>query len=135
MNGWLRGLVLAILAFGDDEVQGHSAGNSLAFQRAEHLRRGINLSMWYAQTKDFSPAHLDAMINTTDFAMIKSLGFDHVRLSIDPEWLIDEPQGGTLKAAADGAAGQDRRRARERGLNVILDMHPEESSSRAGARR
>ena len=127
MTGWLKVVAVAIVGVAMTMDASAQRGNSLAFQRAEHLRRGINLSMWYAQNKDFSPAHLDAMINTTDFAMIKSLGFDHVRLSIDPEWLIDEPQGGTLKPAPMARLDKTVAELESAGLNVILDIHPEES--------
>ena len=95
----LRGVVLAMATMGLAMVSADGTASATAwrFKRAAHLRHGINLSMWYAQTKDFSAStHLDAYTNTTDFAMIKSLGFDHVRLSIDPEWLIDEAAGREL---------------------------------------
>ncbi len=124
MNVWLRGLVVAMAGLTAADAQ---VGNSLAFRRAEHLRHGINVSMWYAQTRDFSAAHLDAYTNSTDFAMIKSLGFDHVRLSIDPEWLIDEPQAGTLKAQPMARLDKTVAELESAGLNVILDMHPEDS--------
>ncbi len=125
---WLRGLVMmmamASAARMDADAQ---RGSSLAFQRVQRLSHGINLSMWYAQTKDFTPAHLDAYTNTADFAMIKSLGFDHVRLSIDPEWLIDDVQSGTLKAAPMVRLDKTVEQLESAGLNVILDIHAEES--------
>ena len=127
MNGWFRGLAVALVGVAMAVTAGAQRGVSLAFQRAEHLQHGINLSMWYAQTKDFSPAHLDGLINRTDFAMIKSLGFDHVRLSIDPEWLIQEPQAGTLKAEPMARLDKTVAELESAGLNVILDMHPEDT--------
>ena len=106
---------------------GAQQGNSLAFQRAEHLRKGINLSMWYAQSSDYSAARLESFTTPTDVALIKSLGFDHVRLSIDPVPLIAEPQGGTLRP--DAMARLDRTVAdiNNAGLNVVLDIHPGEA--------
>ena len=124
MTRWLRMLAMVI---GLAMTANAQRGTSLAFQRAEHLRRGINLSMWYAQNRDFSAAHLDGMINTADFQLIKSLGFDHVRLSIDPEWLIAEPQGGTLKPEVIARLDKTVRELESAGLNVILDIHPEDS--------
>ena len=102
-------------------------GSSLAFQRAEHLRRGINLSEWYSQTRDFSGARLDSYTTAADFASIKAMGFDHVRLPIDPEAFIADSTSGALRP--DMIARLDRTVAAltNAGLNVVLDVHPEES--------
>jgi endoglucanase len=102
------------------------ADAKLAFERAQHLQHGINLSMWYAQTRDHSPQRLDNFVNTADFALIKRLGFDHVRLSIDPEWVINDAQGGTLKPDVIARIDRTVKQLNAAGLNVILDMHPED---------
>lgn len=100
---------------------------NLAFSRASHLQRGINLSMWYAQTQDHSPEHLDRFVNPSDFKLIKQMGFDHVRLSIDPEWVIGEAQSGTLKPDVVERIDRTVAQLNSAGLNVILDIHPEDS--------
>jgi len=102
-------------------------GTSPAFQRAEHLRRGINLSGWYAQTRDFSQARMDAYTTPADFQLIRSLGFDHVRLSIDPEPLIDNQQLGSLRLEGMGRLDKTVKQITDAGLNVVLDIHPEEN--------
>jgi len=102
-------------------------GNSLAFQRAEHLRRGINLSGWYAQTRDFSPARMDAYMSEADMKALKAMGFDHVRLSIDPEPLIAEAQTGTLRPAPMARLDKTVAQLTDAGLTVVLDIHAEES--------
>jgi aryl-phospho-beta-D-glucosidase BglC (GH1 family) len=102
-------------------------GSSLAFQRAEHLRRGINLSGWYAQTRDFSPGRMDAYMSISDMQQLKALGFDHVRLSIDPEPLIAEPDTGALRTAPMARLDRTVAELTSAGLNVILDIHAEES--------
>ena len=102
-------------------------GSSIAFQRAAHLRRGINLSMWYAQTSDHSAARIASYTNEADFRLIKSMGFDHVRLSIDPEPLIADAQMGALRADAMGRLDKSVAQIQAAGLNVILDIHPEEA--------
>ena len=98
----------------------------LAFQRAEHLKRGVNLSSFYAQTRDISQARLDAYMSTADMRALKAAGFDHVRLSINPALLIASPKTGTLRdgpmASLDKTVGQ----LLDAGLNVILDIHAEE---------
>ena len=102
-------------------------GTSLAFQRAEHLRHGINLGGWYAQTRDFSPQRMDNYTTVADFQTIKRLGFDHVRLSIDPEPLIADPQLGSLKIDAIVRLDKPVKQLTDAGLSVVLDIHPEES--------
>ena len=106
---------------------GAQQGTSLGFQRAQHLRRGINLSMWYAQSADYSAAHTDSYTTPADFKLIKDLGFDHVRLSIDPEPLIAEPQSGALKAEMLTRLDATLAQLLAAGLNVVLDIHPEEA--------
>jgi len=101
-------------------------GTGIAFQRAEHLRRGVNLSSFYAQTRDLSQARLDGYMSVGDMQALKAAGFDHVRLSINPALLIASPKTGTLRtepmAQLDKTVGQ----LLGAGLNVVLDIHAEE---------
>lgn len=98
-----------------------------AFARAHHLQRGVNLSGWYAQTRDFSPARMDAYMSVADVQQLKFMGFDHVRLSIDPEPLIAEAQTGRLRPAAMAQLDKTVAELTAAGLVVILDIHAEES--------
>lgn len=103
------------------------AQNGIAFERQQHLRRGINLSMWYAQAGDYSAARLASYTTADDFKLIHDLGFDHVRLSINPEPLIDEPKAGTLRADAMARLDATVKSINATGLVVVLDIHPEET--------
>lgn len=99
----------------------------VAFARAAHLRRGINASMWFAQSpRDYSPQRLSTYTTAEDFKLIRQLGFDHVRLSIDPQPLLRDPLTNGLNAdhlkLLDGALKE----ALDAGLNVVLDIHPED---------
>ena len=71
--------------------------NDLAFQRAEHLRRGINTSDWFAQSNDYSVQRLRTFTTPDDIRLIHQLGFDHIRLSIDADpllaWQRKQPNG------------------------------------------
>src|SRR5437870_10266794 len=61
---------------------------SLAQRRAAHLRHGINLSEWFAQVYDpkgYTKEHFEDWTTDADIALIRSMGFDHVRLSVNPE--------------------------------------------------
>jgi aryl-phospho-beta-D-glucosidase BglC (GH1 family) len=101
-------------------------GSTVAFERVSHLQRGINLSMWYAQTRDHSAQHINSFTTPADFALIKSLGFDHVRLSINPEPLIASKKLGSLKIDAIERLDNSVKQIQAAGLNVILDIHPEQ---------
>ncbi|SNS75984.1 Aryl-phospho-beta-D-glucosidase BglC, GH1 family [Granulicella rosea] len=126
MRNWKRyclAWILVLLA----GVSAASAqvGNSLAFQRAQHLRRGINLSMWYAQSGDYSDQRIASFTNAEDFKLIKSLGFDHVRLSINPEPLIAEQASSALRPEAIARLDKSVDEIQAAGLAVVLDIHPE----------
>jgi len=108
-------------------VVGMHAQGDLAFQRANHLRKGINLSMWYAQASDYSAARLTTYTTAEDFALVKSLGFDHVRVSINPEPLIEERQSGQLRADAMARLDATVQGLTSLGIAVVLDIHPENS--------
>jgi hypothetical protein len=116
-----RPLLLSILFL---PLLASAQDNSLAFQRAKALRRGINLSMWFAQSSDYSPKHLNSYTTEADFALVESLHFDHVRLSIDPAPLLKEPVTNGLNA--DHLALLDKAVAGilAHHLAVILDIHP-----------
>ena len=99
----------------------------VAFARAAHLRRGINASMWFAQSpRDYSPQRLSTYTTADDFRLMRQLGLDHVRLSIDPQPLLRDPLTNGLNAdhlkLLDGALKE----ALDAGLNVVLDIHPED---------
>src|SRR5512140_3490178 len=60
------------------------AQESIAFRRAQHLQHGINLSMWFAQSSDYSPARLRTYTTLADVDRVAKMGFDHARISVDP---------------------------------------------------
>jgi aryl-phospho-beta-D-glucosidase BglC (GH1 family) len=118
--------------------------NALAFARAARLSRGVNLSNWYSQTPDYSAAHLATYIDAADFKLIRSLGFDSVRLPINPEPLLavapettpppildrDAPLSPTatvaLRPEAMARLDATVREITDAGLVVVLDIQPEE---------
>ena len=59
--------------------------------RFGRLRRGINLSHWFSQAANYSKTHLDTHTTAQDIALIKSMGFDHVRFPIEPAPLLNNP--------------------------------------------
>lgn len=98
--------------------------------RIARLRRGINLSHWFAQSPDYSKAHLDSHTTAEDFALIRRLGIDHVRLPLEPALLFngDDPSNLNqeylkyLDNALDLILTQE--------LAVIVDIHPSDEFKR-----
>jgi endoglucanase len=92
--------------------------------RFAKLRRGINLSHWFAQASEYSPEHLARHTTAEDMALIKRLGFDHVRFTLDPAPLFNENDPGKLNESylrlVDGALDM----ILQQGLAVIVDPHP-----------
>src|SRR3954452_21234535 len=69
--------------------------SSLAQRRAAHIRHGINLSEWFAQVYDpkgYTKEHFENWTTAGDIALIKSMGFDHARLSVNPQPMMDAMQ-------------------------------------------
>jgi endoglucanase len=131
---WVGALLVAAMFGGAAAAR---AQDELGFARAKHLRRGINLSMWYAQSSDYSAARLASFTTLADFKLVHDLGFDHVRLSIDPVPLIAGSQSAVqtevrsmqpLMLDPDAMARLDASVAQitAQGLVVVLDIHPSE---------
>ena len=121
--------ILAFVAFAiQTSAQDRAGGLKLAFARAQHLRHGINASQWFAQSaNDYSAARTNRYTDAGDIALMAKLGFDNVRLSIDPVPLEQNPRGkeglndeflSRLDAAVDAMLAN--------GLAVQIDLHPEE---------
>src|ERR1044072_8067177 len=67
--------------------------------RFARLRRGINLSHWFSQAANYSKEHLETHTTAQDIALIKLLGFDHVRFQIEPApLLVDTPDPSVLNS-------------------------------------
>ncbi len=125
----LAALLFAIVLHLPAATQDRAAGLQIAVARAQHLRHGINASEWFAQSaSDYSAARTNRYTDDTDIALMAKLGFDNVRLSIDPVPLEQSPRGkdgmndeflGRLDHAVDTMLAD--------GLAVQIDIHPEES--------
>jgi endoglucanase len=79
--------VLAAPAAVAQQVDARS-GAGLADQRAAHLRRGVNLSGWFSQFADgrtLTHEQFVTAVTPADLALIRAMGFDHVRLCVDPQ--------------------------------------------------
>ena len=98
----------------------------VAWSRAARLRRGVNLSHWFSQSPrgDYSDAHLRTHTTERDIALIRGMGFDHVRFPVEPAPLFDEAHPADLNPEylrrLDGALDM----LLASGLAVVLDIHP-----------
>jgi endoglucanase len=96
--------------------------------RLAHLRRGINASEWFAQVYDpkgYGKEHFETWTTVEDIALIRSMGFDHVRLSVNPQPMFHRGHADEISADylqyLDGAVDL----ILDQGLAVVLDIHPE----------
>jgi aryl-phospho-beta-D-glucosidase BglC (GH1 family) len=95
---------------------------SPAWKRAEHLRHGINASEWFAQSKDYSPQRLRSYTTLDDIARMRAMGFDHVRISIDPA--IFQCDGAWNQCERVQVLDEVIAKALSQGMAVIIDIHP-----------
>ncbi len=94
--------------------------------RFNHLRHGINLSQWFAQslTDKYDRQRLTTYITAADFDQIKTMGFDHVRLSIEPRPIFNSGQPDSIDPNYLRLLDDAVNMGVSRGLAVILDIHP-----------
>lgn len=97
---------------------------SVPASRIARLRRGINLSHWFAQSADYSKTHLESHTTAADLALIKSVGFDHVRLTLEPTLLFNRDDPGRLKEEYLIYLDHALDLILVQGLAVIVDIHP-----------
>jgi len=92
-----------------------SMSQNLAFERAASLRHGINLSGWFAGSGDLSEQHFNTFTNESDLKLIHEMGFDSIRLGVDPSLIV---RPGSLTPADPKALA-----ALDRAVDEILANH------------
>src|SRR3989440_6876538 len=98
----------------------------VAWSRAARLRRGVNLSHWFSQSpgRDYSETHLRTHTTARDIALIKEMGFDHVRFPVEPAPLFDEAHPADLNAEYLRRLDAALDMMLAAGLSVVFDLHP-----------
>ena len=102
--------------------------SGIAQRHAQHLRHGINLSEWFAQVYDakgYTKEHFETWNTAQDIALIKSMGFDHVRLSVNPQPMFRRGQADRIPEDYLGYLDVAVQMILARGLAAIIDVHPE----------
>lgn len=102
--------------------------SSVPPSRLAHLRHGINLSEWFAQVYDprgYTKEHFQNWTTSADIALIQSAGFDHVRLSVNPQPIMDAARRPGGSAEYFGYLDAAVKMILDAGLAVEIDMHPD----------
>jgi len=97
-------------------------------QRLARLRRGINLSEWFAQVYDpkgYTKEHFQSWNTAQDIALIKAMGFDHVRLSVNPEPMFRHNSADQIPADYLSYLDDAVKMILDHNLAVVIDIHPE----------
>ena len=114
----------AILPTGQTVMQSRSVPAS----RLSHLRHGINASEWFAQVYDqrgYTREHFQTWTTAEDVALIKSMGFDHVRLSINPQSMMPNHRPDEISVEYFGYLDAAVKMILDQGMAVVIDLHPE----------
>ena len=82
--------------------------------------KGINFGGWLSQC-DHTKERYDTFITEKDFEEVKSRGYDHVRVPIDYELLVDDEMN--VKEGGFAYIDMAIENCRKYGLNMVLDLH------------
>jgi endoglucanase len=117
--GWL---LLLLLSIGQPLM---AQSNGVSDSRYAVLTRGVNISRWFWLNDDRSDFYYQTYISDAQLAEIRATGFNHVRLPIDPAYLIEVS---TLRVLPDPQMVDHIEQAIQRilaqDLAVIVDLHP-----------
>ena len=123
MTSRLYFLIFILAAY----VPGATAQTGIG-SRLDHLRHGINASEWFAQvydSKGYTKEHFQNWTTAEDIALIKSMGFDHVRLSINPQPMFMKNRPDEIPGEYLSYLDVAVKMILDHGLAVVIDMHPE----------
>ena len=124
----LRTSSAIILLFSALSFAQNAPTSTVPASRLAHLRHGINLSEWFAQVYDprgYTKEHFEDWTTTVDIALIKSIGFDHVRLSVNPQPMMDAARRQHGTEEYFGYLDAAMKMILDAGLAVELDLHPD----------
>ena len=123
-----RTWIAVILLLSAASLAQSTPASSVPTARLAHIRHGVNLSGWFAQVYDakgYTREHLQTWTTATDIALIKSAGFDHVRLSVNPQPFMDAARHREGSADYFSLLDAAVKMILDAGLAVEIDMHPD----------
>ena len=101
---------------------------SVAKARVKHLLHGINLSHWFAQAggaANYTKEHFENLVTAEDIALIKAMGFDHVRLSVNPQPMWRHNEADDIPMEYLGYLGAAVKMILDKGPAAVIDVHAE----------
>ena len=122
-GGWACWMVVLGMAYG--LVAAADAAHCVPPTRLRALRRGVNVAHWLSVDDDGggggerSPPWRRGPA-PADLRLLRSAGFDHVRLPVSELLLLEEEEEGAGLAAVAAAV----RLALDAGLAAVVDLHP-----------
>lgn len=100
-----------------------SDAGAVRAQALQKLTRGVNLSNWFVfRDGDSKPWHPE----TEDFQRMQRLGLQHVRVLVDPAWLLDD--SGSLRAVALAELRAAISAANAQQLLFVLALQPDDAT-------
>lgn len=117
-NGWIAALLACL-----------SAPWAWA-QEVITLHRGINLTHWLAPWAGDYVSNVRSPLAAVDVAYLQSLGFDHIRLVVDPEKMWNEKSPGAPYPVMVATLGEAIAKLIEAGFRVVIDMQPFEEPTK-----
>lgn len=100
-----------------------NAGTQIPLSQSPLLKRGLNLSRWWE-------AEHDRALDDSDIRNIKAMGFDFVRLPLDPRALDSEDGRERMQTDKLTALRYDLETLIDAGFSVVLDLHPKNDFQR-----
>jgi endoglucanase len=92
-------------------------------ERLIHLNRGVSVSGWFSQNA-LNKRSFISKVSDSDIQLIKSMGFKHIRLPIDPEILFNEGDPSVVNLVNIQYIDRAVDMITAQGLAVVVDMHP-----------
>jgi endoglucanase len=118
----------SFLSAQSSSVSAEHLSSSVLASRVARLRHGINASEWFAQVYDkrgYTREHFQNWTTADDVALIKSMGFDHVRLSVNPQPMMANHPPDEISTEYFGYLDAAVKMILDQGLSVVIDLHPD----------
>ncbi|HWO37726.1 MAG TPA: glycoside hydrolase family 5 protein [Candidatus Acidoferrum sp.] len=118
----------SLLSAQSSSVSAEHLSSSVLASRVARLRHGINASEWFAQVYDkrgYTREHFQNWTTADDVVLIKSMGFDHVRLSVNPQPMMANHAPDEISTEYFGYLDAAVKMILDQGLAVVIDLHPD----------
>jgi endoglucanase len=118
----------SFLSAQSSSVSAEHLSSSVLASRVARLRHGINASEWFAQVYDkrgYTREHFQNWTTADDVVLMKSMGFDHVRLSVNPQPMMANHPPDEISTEYFGYLDAAVKMILDQGLSVVIDLHPD----------